>query len=622
MNKFVRNPATAAVVEWLLELPGRWKAFLAVVFDLVVVPLSLWLAFWIRLGEPVAVTGKWWPLFVSAPVLALPFFAYLGLYRVVVRHIGFQVLWMVAKGVVVAVLAWVLIALLLRIPDLPRSVVFIYGLLVFVFVGVGRLAASWLLRRTAGERIVIYGAGSSGAQLATALQHSAEVSPVAFLDDAPALQGSHVAGLRVHPLEHFEKIRDRYGVKEVLIAIPARSHEERGRLVNRLEPYSVRVRLMPLVSELAQGKVSFTDFQQVDAEDLLGRDPVPPQRALLEADVKGRSVLVTGAGGSIGSELCRQILDLAPRRLVVLEQSESALYEIDQRLRERGDGDSLTAVLGSVLDRGLIETVLREHSIETLYHAAAYKHVPIVEDNVIEGVRNNALGTRVVAEAAVEAGVATFVLISTDKAVRPTSVMGASKRLAEMILQSLALSRAGKTRFSVVRFGNVLDSSGSVVPLFRRQIAERKPLTVTDPAATRYFMTVNEAVELVIQAGAMAKGGEIFVLDMGEAVHIGELARKMVHLSGLSVKSKDRPLGDVEIHYTGLRPGEKLNEELLTDSNVLETDHPKILWLQNTPQQWTVLEALLDKIEQAAGARRTDEVGALVKEAAEVRGSP
>ena len=619
MAKLVRN-AAAAAVEWLLELPGGWKAFLAVVFDLVVVPLSLWLAFWIRLGEPVAVAGKWWPLFVAAPVLALPFFAYLGLYRVVVRHVGLQVLWMVAKGVIVAVLAWVSVALLLRFPDLPRSVVFIYGLLVFILVGVGRLAASWLLRRTAGERIVIYGAGSSGVQLATALQHSAEVSPVAFLDDAPSLQGSHVAGLRVHPLEGFEKIRDRYGVKEVLIAIPARSHEERSRLVNKLEPYSVRVRLMPLVSELAQGKVDFSDFRQVDAEDLLGRDPVPPQRASLEADVKGRNVLVTGAGGSIGSELCRQVLDLGPRRLVVLEQSESALYEIERRLREHGGGDSLTAVLGSVLDRNLIEAVLREGSIETLYHAAAYKHVPIVEGNVVEGVRNNALGTRVVAETAVKAGVATFVLISTDKAVRPTSVMGASKRLAEMILQGLASSGAGKTRFSVVRFGNVLDSSGSVVPLFRWQIAERKALTVTDPAATRYFMTVNEAVELVIQAGAMAKGGEIFVLDMGEPVNIGELARKMIHLSGLSVKSEDYPMGDVEIHYTGLRPGEKLNEELLTGSNVLETGHPKILWLQNAPPQWSALEALLDKIEQAADARRSGEVEALVREAAASRG--
>ncbi len=604
----------SVAIDWLVGLPGRHKVLIAVVFDTVAVVVSLWLAFWLRLGEPVAVIGKLWLLFVTAPLLALPIFAYLGLYRVVVRHLGYQVLWMVAKGIVLAVLAWALVALLLRIPDLPRSVVFIYGLIAFMLVGIGRLAARRILKRTAGVRIVIYGAGYAGAQLANALQYSADVSPVAFLDDAADLQGSHVAGLRVHSPDDFEIIRRRYGVKEVLIAIPLRSHTERSRLVNRFESYSVRVRVMPLMSELAQGRVGLADFQQVDVEDLLGRDTVPPQRALLEANIKDRCVLVTGAGGSIGSELCWQIAQLGPRRLVILEQSESALYEVERRLQDGEATSSLVPVLGSVLDCGLIESVLRGHSVETLYHAAAYKHVPIVEDNVIEGTRNNSLGTRVVAEAALKAGVGTFVLISTDKAVRPSSVMGASKRLAEMMLQGLSRSGLGGTRFSIVRFGNVLDSSGSVVPLFRRQIEKRRRLTVTHPNATRYFMTVNEAVELVIQAGAMAKGGEIFVLDMGEPVRIGELARKMIHLSGLQGKDDMHPDGDIEIHYTGLRPGEKLNEELLTDSNVLETDHPKILWLQNTPPRWEALEPLLDRISEAVADRRTDEARRLLFE--------
>ncbi len=606
----------AAAGEWLVGLPGRWKVLIAVVFDAAVVPLALWLAFWLRLGDPVAPTGKWGVLFIAAPLIALPVFAYVGLYRVVVRHLGQQVLWMVAKGVAMAVLAWALVTLLLRVSELPRSVIFIYGLLVFVMVSVGRLVARRILKRTAGTRIAIYGAGSAGAQLATALQYSAAMSPLAFLDDAPELQGSHVAGLRVYRPEDFEAVRARYGVKEVLIAIPVSSRTERSRLVNKFEPYSVRVRVMPLMSELAQGKVSPADFQQVGVEDLLGRDPVPPQRALLEADVKGRSVLVTGAGGSIGSELCCQIAKLAPRRLVIMEQSESALYEIEQRLRGAAAAPSpvLGPVLGSVLDRGLVETVLRDHAVETLYHAAAYKHVPLVEDNVIEGVRNNTLGTRVIAAAALQAAVATFVLISTDKAVRPRSVMGASKRLAEMVLQGLSREGGGHTRFSIVRFGNVLDSSGSVVPLFRRQIKMRAPLTVTHPDATRYFMTVGEAVELVIQAGAMAQGGEIFVLDMGEPVKIGELARKMIHLSGLQEKDAARPYGDVEIRYTGLRPGEKLNEELLTDSNVLKTGHPKILQLQNAPPRWSELEPLLEKLSAAVAARRAGEVRRLLKE--------
>ena len=595
--------------EWLVGLKNRYKQLIAVIFDLVVIPLSLWLAFWLRLGEPVALTGVLWPLFIAAPVLAVPVFAYQGLYRVVVRYLSYQVLWMVAKGVVVAVLGWALVALMLDIPGLPRSVVFIYGVLVFIMVGIGRLVARRILKRSLGTHIAIYGAGAAGAQLAHALQYSTEVSPVVFLDDDPGLHGGHVGGLRVYSPQDFKSVQERYGIEEVLIAIPLKAGVDRRYPVSKFYPYPVRVRMMPQLSGLAQGHVNLADFQQVDVEDLLGRPAVPPQRALLEANIKGCCVLVTGAGGSIGAELCRQVAAHAPRRLIILEQSENALYEIEQELHHVGV--ELIAVLGSVLDRALMERVLSEHAVDTLYHAAAYKHVPIVEDNIVEGVRNNTLGTRVAAEAALNTGVSTFVLISTDKAVHPSSVMGASKRLAEMILQALSSAGRGDTRFSIVRFGNVLGSSGSVVPLFRRQISQHKPLTVTDPEATRYFMTVNEAVELVIQAGAMAKGGEIFVLDMGEPVKIGELARKMIHLSGLREKNADHPHGDIEIRYTGLRPGEKLKEELLTDSDVLKTGHPKILWLQNAVPQWQRLEPALDDLA-AAAARDREEMRALL----------
>ena len=606
--------STKRMAEWLVGLPSQWKVLIAGASDVVVVLFALWLSFWLRLGEPVAVTGKWWPLFVAAPLATLPIFAYFSLYRVVVRHLGSQILWMVAKSVALAVLAWMSVTLLLHIPGLPRSIIFIYAMLVFLLVGTSRLVACWFLRRRTGTRVAIYGADSAGVQLAHALQYSSEVWPVVFLDDAPELQGSYVAGLSVCNPDEFEAVHRRYGVKEVLVAIALHSRDERNRLVDKFKSYPVRVRVIPLMPELVRGRVSLADFQQINVEDLLGRDPVPPRRALLEADTRERSVLVTGAGGSIGSELCCQIAKIGPRRLVMLDQSESALYEIDHRLRGIGAAPSLIPVLGSVLDSGLVRKVLDEHSVETLYHAAAYKHVSIVEDNVVEGVRNNTLGTCVVAEAALKAGVTTFVLISTDKAVRPRSIMGASKRLAELSVQRLSASGLGETRFSIVRFGNVLGSSGSVVPLFRRQIENREQLTVTDPDATRYFMTVKEAVELVIQAGAMAKGGEIFVLDMGKPVRIGELARKMIYLSGLEEKDADNPEGDIEIRYTGLKPGEKKNEELLTGSNVLVTDHPKILLLQSAPPRWAELASLFDGLGETISARRPDKVRSLLFE--------
>ena len=614
--KLSANSMIAAATEWLTGLPSRGKVLIAASFDAVVVPLSLWLAFWLRLGEPVGPTGQWGVLFVVSPLVALPLFAYIGLYRVVVRHLGYQVLWMVAKGVALAVSAWGVVALLLRVMDLPRSVVFIYGLLAFLFVGVSRLVVHQLMKRVSGTRIAIYGAGNAGAQLATALQYSPDVSPVAFIDDASRLHGRYVTGLRVYSPERFTAVMQRHDVREVLIAIPSLSRSDRSRLIRKLELYAVRVRVMPPMSELARGGINLDSFHRIDVEDLLGRDPVPPRHDLLRANIAGQNVLVTGAGGSIGSELCCQIAGLSPRKLVVLEQSESALYRIEHTLRE-GNGASLvlTPVLGSVTDRALVDRVLREYSIDTLYHAAAYKHVPIVEDNIVEGVRNNVRGTRTIAEAALAAETTTVVLISTDKAVNPSSVMGASKRLAEMVFQGLSRTRSHRTRFSVVRFGNVLDSSGSVVQLFRRQIRERRHLTVTDPEATRYFMTVDEAVELVIQAGAMAKGGEIFLLDMGEPVRIGELASNMIRLSGLQVKDAEHPEGDVEIRYTGLRPGEKLREELLADSRVLETENAKIMQLQNRPPEWSVLVALLDEIDRAILDRRADEVRRLIFDA-------
>jgi FlaA1/EpsC-like NDP-sugar epimerase len=495
-------------------------------------------------------------------------------------------------------LLWALIVLLSGMPGVPRSVVLLYPILATLAVWGSRRFAGWILAQAQVEvpawgaggtrSVLIYGAGKTGAQLVDALRTAGNYVVVGFVDPNPTIWGAYIAGLKVFRPERMPGIIARHEVQEVLLAFPSTRARERQAALRQLQSLKVGVRTLPGMEDLASGRVTVSDLRPVDAEDLLGREPVAPNLDLLARNIKAKSVLVTGAGGSIGSELVRQILRQGPRRLVLLDAAEPPLYEIEREVEEqlarlRGEAQGsieepeIAAVLGSVGNQRLVAATLRKHEIDTIYHAAAYKHVPIVEHNAVAGLENNTFGTAVVAEAAETAGVERFVLVSTDKAVRPTSIMGASKRLAEMILQARAAEGKGRTVFTMVRFGNVLDSSGSVVRRFRQQIQAGGPVTVTHPDIIRYFMSIPEAAALVIQAGAMATGGEVFVLDMGEPVKIDDLARSMIRLMGQEVRDAQHPEGNIAITYTGLRPGEKLYEELLIGENARPTDHPRIL---------------------------------------------
>ncbi len=589
---------------------AQWqKRLIAAVYDFFVVLFALWFALSVRFGEPVSFDQiQWMILILLGAVIAVPCFFLARLYHLVVRYAGYQLLWIVVKGVTFAVLIWGTAVLMMRLPGFPRSVIFIYWFVAFVLVFSGRLVAQNLLRKSLGIPIAIYGAGSEGVQLAMALQHDANYRPVLFLDDNSELWGSHMMNLRVYPVDQFDGLCRQRGVKEIFVTIHFPTRSDRNRLLKRLQNYPVRVRVLPLFSQLARGKINIHDFERIDADDLLGREVVSPNATLLRKNITGKSVMITGAGGSIGSELCRQISNLAPSRIILLEHSEHVLYEIERSLKNKLPTDrqpQIVPVLGQVQDRKLVEEVLREQEVATIYHAAAYKHVALVEENTIQGLRNNAFGTLALAQSAIECDVEIFVLISTDKAVRPSGVMGVSKRLAEMILQALAAERQTPC-FSMVRFGNVLDSSGSVIPLFRQQIAEGGPVTVTHQDMTRYFMTLKEAVGLTIQAGSMSQGGEVFVLDMGDPIKIDELARMMVSFSGLRVKDDKNPDGDIAIEYIGARRGEKITEELLTGDNAFATEHPKILCAKENFLPWEKLLRLLQEIESAIKVRDTE----------------
>jgi len=593
----------------ILTLNRNIKKLLMLAADLVALPLALWSAYALRLAE-------WWPqeylagavwLFLSVPVVGVLVFMRLGLYRAVVRFMGPQAILAVCKGVVVLALFIWGAAYLGHMQPFPRSVPVIFALVALVYVGGSRLLVRsyyhWLMGRyVKRERVLIYGAGASGVQLALALNGASEYLPVGFLDDDRSLWRSTVVELPVYPPDQLGSLIEAKRVSQVLLAVPSATKTERRRILENLVQYPVRVKTVPSMAEFIAGE-HIAALRDVDPEELLGRDPVMPDRELLASGLGGRSVMVTGAGGSIGSELCRQILRQRPSTLVLFEVSEYALYRIERELREanrEGDfGVQIRPILGSVLHRRRCEAVLRAFGVEVVYHAAAYKHVPLVEHNVIEGVQNNVFGTWHMAEAAMAAGVSRFVLVSTDKAVRPTNVMGASKRMAELVLQGLAELQSG-TVFSMVRFGNVLGSSGSVVPLFREQIRKGGPVTVTHPDIIRYFMTIPEASQLVLQAGSMARGGEVFVLDMGEPVKIVDLARKMIHLMGYEEKTAETPDGDIEIVFTGLRPGEKLYEELLIGDNPQPTAHPRIMMAREMSLPWPEVESLLQRLDQAS----------------------
>jgi UDP-N-acetylglucosamine 4,6-dehydratase len=619
----------------LLGLPRRQKRLIQVGTDVVLVWLALWLAFIVRLGiddmyNPLKV--HFW-LFVCAPVIAVPLFIRFGMYRAVMRYFGNDALIAIIKAVSLSslILALVVYWYSNHQAVIPRSIIFNYWWLSLVIIGGLRLCmrqyfmGDWFdaaqhvpfTSRDDGHiKVAVYGAGVAGNQLVAALRMGRVMRPVAFVDDDAGIADRSISGLQVYKPKHIQQMIDDTGAQEILLALPSSTRARRREILNLLESFPLHVRSVPSFADLASGRVKVEDIQEVDIADLLGRDAVPAQPDLLERCIKGKTVMVTGAGGSIGSELCRQIFALSPTTLILFDHSEFNLYsilsELEQLGRRKSTSVRLLPVLGSIRDQNKLLDVMTTWNVDTVYHAAAYKHVPMVEHNVAEGVLNNAIGTLNTAQAALKSGVANFVLISTDKAVRPTNVMGSTKRLAELALQALSrelapvlfgdeanVSRVNKTRYTMVRFGNVLGSSGSVIPLFHRQIKTGGPLTVTHPKITRYFMTIPEAAQLVIQAGSMGQGGDVFVLDMGEPVKIVELAEKMIHLSGLSVRSERNPQGDISIEFTGLRPGEKLYEELLIGDNVASTPHPMIMTANEDHLPWEVLKVKLSELLKA-----------------------
>lgn len=592
------------MLTFFLELSRPLKRIVSVLIDAILLTVAFWGGYWVRLDTamPIQSIRHWELLALLIPVTVFVF-AKLGLYRAILRYVGFKVLWTVSLGVFISAISLVTIAFFFEV-FLPRTVSVIYFSFAILLIGGVRLFFRMLVNRGKGSRIpvLIYGAGSSGRQLQLALNQGQEFFPVAFIDDGLNLKKTMIQGVNVYTPDMIGDLITRFGVKKILLAIPSASRLIRQDVIRRLEPFPCEVLSIPGMADLVGGTAQINELKEVSIEDLLGRDPVAPIPDLMSANITGKRVMVTGAGGSIGSELCRQIVRCKPTKLVLFELSEYGLYAIDKELNEICTNEDIeleiVPLLGSVQRQSRLSAIMHNFQIQTIYHAAAYKHVPLVEYNVVEGVRNNIFGTLYSAQAAIEAGVETFVLISTDKAVRPTNTMGATKRLAELVLQALASAQV-KTRFCMVRFGNVLGSSGSVVPLFRQQIRDGGPLTVTHPDIIRYFMTIPEASQLVIQAGAMGRGGDVFVLDMGQPVKIIELARRMIRLSGLTLKSEQNPYGDIEVKITGLRPGEKLFEELLIGENVLGTLHPRIMRANEQLLPWTELRTLLLRIDAA-----------------------
>lgn len=592
----------------VLALPRAAKRFVALVVDLALCILTIWLAYYLRLGEFVTLSSNAL-LAVSVSIgIALPIFVVSGLYRAIFRYSGWPALLAVARAVGAYGLLYASIITAIGIPSVPRTIGIIQPILLLLFVGMSRaLARVWLgnqyqntLKHVSRPKVLIYGAGNTGRQLVAAMANSYEMQVVGFLDDNDGLQGQVMNGQPIYNPADLTSLVSTLSISDVLLAMPSLTRKRRNEILAEIQTACVAVRTLPRMTDLAQGKVSISDLRELDIDDLLGREAVMPDDILLAMNVRSKMVMVTGAGGSIGSELCRQVLDVGPTKLLLVEQSEFALYGIHQELEGKlaGREIELVPLLASVQDNERIREIMSTWRPDTVYHTAAYKHVPLVEHNPAEGIKNNVFGTLKIAQAAAESGVSDFVLISTDKAVRPTNIMGASKRLAEMTLQALA-AMAPNTKFSMVRFGNVLGSSGSVVPKFRQQIRDGGPISLTHPDITRYFMTIPEASQLVIQAGAMAKGGDVFVLDMGDSVKIMDLACRIIKLSGLTVKDEQNPDGDIEIEIIGLRPGEKLYEELLIGDNPKPTSHSRIMKANEDFVPWVELEDKLKSLEKA-----------------------
>ncbi|HDM8185439.1 TPA: polysaccharide biosynthesis protein [Vibrio harveyi] len=609
-------------LQFLWQLSRTNKRIVSVLIDSVLIFLAFHLAILVRSGETNYFTyPAVWGIQVVVTLITVVVFARLGLYRAVLRYLTFQALFVVTTGAIVS--ATVVAALSFYMSDpFPRTVPIIYGAFLALFCGGPRVIVRSLIAQsysTQSKEVLIYGAGSGGRQLAMALRSSGDYRVRAFIDGDSTLCNTMILGLPVIAIEDAMPIINKYDVSQVLLAVPSAKRSRRKVILDELAKLPVEVLTVPDMTDIVSGKAKIDELKDVAIEDLLGRDPVAPQQVLLEANIKDKVVMVTGAGGSIGSELCRQIVEQSPKSIILFELSEFGLYQIDRELNqlkiEKGLTCDIIPLLGSVQRQHRLETTMSSFKVQTVYHAAAYKHVPLVEFNVIEGVRNNIYGTYYTACAAIKAGVESFVLISTDKAVRPTNVMGTTKRMAELGLQALADQENAKpngTRFCMVRFGNVLGSSGSVIPVFKKQIASGGPVTVTHPEITRFFMTIPEAAQLVIQAGAMGKGGDVFVLDMGESVKITDLACNLIQLSGLEVKSEANPHGDIEIQFSGLRPGEKLYEELLIGDNVKQTAHERIMTAHEVHLPLEEYDLLLNELDFACHSMDHENIRSLL----------
>ena len=593
--------------EKILKLPRSAKRAIALVIDAAICLTTVALAYWLRLGDWIVPTSNQLWSYALPILVAIPMFIRFGLYRAIFRYVGWSALMSVVRACALFGALYVLVFTVIGVPGVPRTIGVIQPILLFLFIGASRAVTRFwlgggyesLLRLSHRKRVLIYGAGSAGRQLAGALGNSEDMNVVGFVDDDRSLHSSVMNGKTIYAPRQLAQLIESLDIAILLLAIPSATRQRRAEIIDSVRGSHASIRTLPGLTDLAHGRVTVNDLRELEIEELLGRDPVAPDPALLAQNLAGKTILVSGAGGSIGSELCRQILRENPSTLLLVEMSEYNLYEIHKELTAQDAGSLTTTivvpVLTSVLNEPALDALIGEYRPDTIFHAAAYKHVPLVEHNVVEGIRNNVFGTLTLARVAQKHNVADFLLISTDKAVRPTNIMGASKRLAELILQAFALQNP-KTRFSMVRFGNVLGSSGSVVPLFRKQIKQGGPVTVTHEDITRYFMTIPEAAQLVIQAGTMAKGGEVFVLDMGEPVKIIELARTMIELSGLSVRDDANPDGDIVVEVTGLRDGEKLYEELLIGDNPEQTGHSRIMKANEDFLDWNDLERIVEKL--------------------------
>ena len=614
----------------LINLSRLQKQFIMLFVDLFFIEFALWLSFALRLGLFWAeeyIYPNWW-IFIITPIIAIPLLLKFGLYRSVIKYVGSKVVVASFQAITLTTMTIGFLMLILRDTQLlvdssmPRSVVLIFWFVStmvvvlsrFVFKGYLYSWDNFVNNRTPA---IIYGAGSAGAQLVESLRKNHQYAPVAFIDDDKSKHGTFINFTKVYAFNDLKSIINKRNAKIILLAIPSLSANGKRDLLKKLSKYPIEVKLLPSLSSLVEGNVSIENIRHVEVQDILGRVPVSPKSSLLKKNIQGKNILITGAGGSIGSELCRQIIHLKPSKIVLFDHSEFNLYSIDFELNSLQINDcEVIPILSDVTNLNMVKSVISKNKIDTIYHAAAYKHVPMVEKNIVEGVYNNVIGTYNVALCAHECEVENMVLISTDKAVRPTNVMGASKRFSELILQGLNTEKT-KTCFSMVRFGNVLDSAGSVVPLFRKQIKEGGPVTVTHSKVTRYFMSIPEAVQLVLQAGAMAKGGDVFVLDMGEPVRILDLAYRMINLSGLSPITSENPEGDIKVVFTGLRPGEKLYEELLIGHDVIQSEHPQIMQANEAKLSWEDVQKSISVIMESHQNLNDENISKLLLEKVE-----